>query len=108
MSRNARILNAWPRPIFDQGVAMTDAARLDFDSHPSSLRLRNFSFNDFKRSSGTRNLNGTHFVRHTLPVASAGPASTPRADRSKTYLFSLFFPDSAPPFRFQSYHYFEN
>src|SRR5947199_8358101 len=64
MSRNARILNAWPRPIFDQGVAMTDTARLDLDSYPTGVWFRNFPFDNFKWSVRVRDLHGTHFGRH--------------------------------------------
>ena len=69
---------------------MTDAARLDFDSNPTGLWFRNFPLHQLKGSFCVRDLDGTHFVRHTLPVAPAGPASTPGADRSKVYQFSIF------------------
>src|SRR5438034_9167034 len=64
MSRNARILDAWPRPIFDQGVAMTDAAGLDFDSNLTGLWFRNFALHQLKGSFCVWDLDGTHFCRH--------------------------------------------
>ena len=44
MSRHTRILNPGPESFLYQRIAMTNAARFDFDSHPPWLRLGNVAF----------------------------------------------------------------
>ena len=47
VSRHTRILNTGPEAVFNQRVAMTNTARINFDPHPFRLRLGNISFNKF-------------------------------------------------------------
>ena len=47
---------------------MTNATSLDFNSHPSSLRLRNFPLDYLKWSFRVRDLYRTHFFRHNFSI----------------------------------------
>jgi hypothetical protein len=58
---HARILQTRPMTFLDERIAMADAACLNFDSDLSRTGLGNFTFNQFKRSAGTRDLNSAHF-----------------------------------------------
>ncbi len=60
MAGNARILQPRPMPFFDEGIAMTDAARLHFDPHEPRACLGNFTFNDLERSVGAGDLGCAH------------------------------------------------
>ena len=44
MSRNSRILDAGPESLLGKGVAVANAAGLDFDTHAAIARLGDFAF----------------------------------------------------------------
>src|SRR5438552_8228918 len=60
MTRDARVLNAGPKALFDQRITMADAARRDFDSNCSRRRFRYRSFDNLKLSLRRRYLCNTH------------------------------------------------
>ncbi len=60
MAGNARVLQPRPKAFLHQGIAVTDAARLDFDPHPAGGGLWDFAFNNFKRPVRADDLCGTH------------------------------------------------
>jgi hypothetical protein len=60
MTRDARVLNAGPKALFDQRITMADAARRHFDPDRSRRRLGDRSFNNLKRSPRARNLCYSH------------------------------------------------
>src|SRR5438876_193237 len=68
VSRYPRILNPRPYPLFDQRIAVTNATRLDLDSHPSRLRLRNFPLDQFQWPLRRRDLHCTHFFCHNFSI----------------------------------------
>src|SRR5262249_56522214 len=53
---DARILDSRKNSLFDDRIAVADAAGLDFDPEPSRRRLRDPPFDDFETSLGTRDL----------------------------------------------------
>src|SRR5206468_2417278 len=60
MTRDARVLNAGPKALFDQRITMADAARRHFDPNRSRRRLGDRSFNNLKWSPRARNLRYSH------------------------------------------------
>jgi hypothetical protein len=62
MSRRARIGDARPGAFLGEQVAVTYAARLDFDSNLSARRLEDFFVNDFEWTFGLFDSSGFHFV----------------------------------------------
>jgi hypothetical protein len=60
VSRHTRILYPRPQSFLGHGIAVADAASLNFDAHESSAGLRDFAFNDFKGPSRPSNLHDTH------------------------------------------------
>jgi hypothetical protein len=63
MSGDARIFDAGPMTFFHQGIAVTNAARLDLDTNLATDWLGNRALNDFKVSTGLADLNGFHGER---------------------------------------------
>src|SRR5262245_11956108 len=61
MARNSRILQSRESRYFQQHVAMTNTASLNFNPHQTATGLRHFAFNHLNRSLGCRNLCSTHF-----------------------------------------------
>ena len=57
---NSRILKARPASVFDQRIAVTDAAGQDFNANRPGTGLRGFAFNGFKRPIRARDLRGAH------------------------------------------------
>jgi hypothetical protein len=60
---HTRILYAWERAEFREGVAVADPASLDLDPHAAGSGFRNGTFNQLEGTVGALYLNGTH-VRH--------------------------------------------
>ncbi len=60
MARHAGILQTGPKAVFDEHIAVTDAAGLDLDPHPSGWGLRDFAFHEFKWPAGVADLGGSH------------------------------------------------
>jgi hypothetical protein len=69
VSGNARVLDPRKQSFFDYRIAMTNATRLNLDSDPPSLRLRNVTLNDLQRSFRVGDLYCTHFVLHIFSIA---------------------------------------
>jgi hypothetical protein len=63
MARYSRVLEAGPLSFLYEGIAMADAAGLNFDPHPASGRLGDVTFDNFQSSAGSGYLSNTHF-RH--------------------------------------------
>src|ERR1700686_4329974 len=66
MPRYPRILNARPRPLLDQRIAVTNATSLHLDSHPSALWFRNFPLDQLQWSLRLWDLHCSHFFRHNF------------------------------------------
>jgi hypothetical protein len=62
MARRARIGDARPCAFLGEQVAVTYAARLDFNSNLSARRLEDFFIDDFKWTFGLFDASGFHFV----------------------------------------------
>src|SRR5262249_54308007 len=77
MSGNTRILNPGKQSFFHYRVAVTNATRLNLDSDPPSLWLRNITLDQLKRSASSRNLDCTHFLRHTFSIARSRKKTRP-------------------------------
>ena len=60
MAWYTRILQARPMTFLHQRIAVANPTRLNFNPHPAGRRLRNFTFNDFKRTARTGDLRGAH------------------------------------------------
>ena len=58
---DAGILNAGEQAGFGNGIAMANAAGLDFDPDGAGTGLGNFAFDEFKGSVGFGNLSSAHF-----------------------------------------------
>jgi hypothetical protein len=61
VARDARILQAGPKTVFDKRVTVANTTCLDSDSHPTGTRLRNLTFNNLKISARPSDLCRTHF-----------------------------------------------
>jgi len=118
MTRNSRVLNSRKSSLFDQRIAVADAACLHLDSDRSRTRFRYRPFNEFKGPIRVRDLCNTH-RRHnsssrilpslsthayfycpqevspvTFPAALLTPERHNLAPRHP--LIHLFNPDSVP------------
>jgi hypothetical protein len=60
MTRHTRILEPGPQTLFDEHIAVANAARLHFHANLPSAGLRDFAFNYFKRSIRASDLCNTH------------------------------------------------
>ena len=72
---------------------MTDPARLDFDSYPTGLWFRNFPLHQLKGPFRVRDLDGTHFFRHTYLSRQRVPRQPLRQIDPKCSTCSRFFRD---------------
>src|SRR5881394_948068 len=63
---NARVLNPGPQAFLHERIAVTNAARRDFDSNRSRRGLRYWPFDNFKRSFRTGNLCNAHCSHGSL------------------------------------------
>src|SRR5258706_3053548 len=71
LARHARKLQARPRSIFHQRIAVANAAGRNLDPHPTGGRLGNFTFNNFKLTARTSNLHRMHcWLTKTLSTPS--------------------------------------
>ena len=66
VARNARVLNSGPEAFLYERIAVTNAARRDFDSNSSRRGLRYWPFDNFKRSLRTGNLCNAHCSHGSL------------------------------------------
>jgi len=71
MTRHTRILKPWPQTIFDERIAVANAAGLDSYPNLSIAGLRDFAFNYFKWPIGPSNLCDAHLC-HSSFHARAG------------------------------------
>jgi hypothetical protein len=62
VSGHARILDAGALAFFHHGIAVADAAYLDFDAHLVAGGLRDGSFYEFETTSGIGYLDCFHFA----------------------------------------------
>jgi hypothetical protein len=60
MARDPRVLNTRESPLFDERIAVADAARVYFDSYRPGDRLWYLPFDDLKGTIGPRNLHNAH------------------------------------------------
>src|SRR5207253_1864056 len=60
MTRHTRILEPGPQTLFDEHIAVANAARLHFHTNLPSAGLRDFAISNFKWSIRTSNLHDTH------------------------------------------------
>ena len=64
MTRHARILKPGPQTLFDEHIAVANAARLHFHANLAGARLRDIAFHQFKISTGFADLRRFHFLIH--------------------------------------------
>src|SRR5262245_46588438 len=64
MTWNTRILKPRPETVFDEHVAVTDAAGLNFNANLPCAWFRDISLNQFPISAGFTDLRCLHFVAH--------------------------------------------
>jgi len=67
MSRHPRVLDARPYSLLGHGIAVADAASLDFYTHLSNAGLFDLAFNEFKGAAGTSDLHDTHLCHNVSP-----------------------------------------
>jgi hypothetical protein len=60
MTRDARIFDTGPQTFLYERVAVTNAARFDFDPNLSRTGLRNFAIDDFEIAAGFADLRDFH------------------------------------------------
>jgi hypothetical protein len=60
MARDTRKLQAGPVAFDDEGITVTDAAGLDFDTNRAGTGLRDFAFDDFEGAIWTGDLGNAH------------------------------------------------
>jgi hypothetical protein len=70
MPGNPRVLY-WPYSLLGYGVAVADAARLDFDAHGSIAGFRDFAFNEFKGALRLGHLNSSHRCHNGILLCPA-------------------------------------
>src|SRR5712691_8785157 len=61
MTRHPRILKPGPETLFDEHIAVANAARLHFHANLPSAWLRDFAFHQFPISTGFADLRRLHF-----------------------------------------------
>jgi hypothetical protein len=65
---DAGVLQSRPVAFLYQRIAVANAAGLNFDSHLAGSWLGNFTFYNFKRSTGPDNLGNTHFWHNQIEL----------------------------------------
>src|SRR5207253_11350232 len=68
MSRHSRVLKPRPETLFNQSVAMTNAARLHFYTNLTRVRLWNIPFYQYPISTGFPDLRRVHSLIHKYLV----------------------------------------
>jgi len=66
MTRHPWILQTGPKSVFDQNVAVANAARLHFHADLAGARFGDFAFHQFKIPAGLADLRRFHFLTHEL------------------------------------------
>jgi hypothetical protein len=66
MTRHTRILNSGPQTLFNEHVAVANAARLHFHADLAGARLRDVAFHQFKIPAGFADLGRLHFRIHKI------------------------------------------
>ena len=67
MPRHTRILKPGPQTLFDEHIAVANAACLDFHANLPSARLRDVAFHQFPICTGFADLRRLHFRIHKMP-----------------------------------------
>src|SRR5205085_9346963 len=89
VTRHSRILKTGPLSLFDQHVAVANAARFDFHADLAGARLGDFALDQFKSIAGLADLRHFHFRSHeptfpspvsfnldAIPMLGACPTTT--------------------------------
>src|SRR5207245_4559966 len=66
MTRHTRILKSGPETIFDEHIAVANAARLYFHANFPGARLRDVAFHQFPISAGFADVRRLHFHGHKM------------------------------------------
>jgi hypothetical protein len=66
MTRHTGILKPGPETLFDDHIAVANAARLHFHANLPSTRLRDSAFHQFPISTGFADLRRLHFHPHKI------------------------------------------